>query len=600
MVILSLIAIVFYANTLTNQYALDDGLVITDNPYTQQGIDGIDDILTRDTYQWYYDEKGSAGELSGGRYRPLSIVTFAIEYAIAGESPAMSHGINMLLYLLSGLVLFVLLRKFWTPRQPRLSFLVPLLFLIHPVHTEAVANIKGRDELMAFLLLFTTLWLVFRYLRSGKAGHVIAAVAVFFLALMTKENSITFLAVIPLACYFFSKTAFQHILKLILPFAGAAVVYLFIRYKVVGLGGGSMDDVMNDPFLYASWAEQKATAFFILLKYLQLQFWPHPLSYDYGFQQIAYKAFSDPWVILSIVLHVGILIAGLAGLIKKRIWAFAALYYLVTLSIVSNLLIPLGGTMGERLIYLSSFGFVLALGWMLMRIYKAIPTNVRQPVAALFLTIILVASGYKTISRNADWKSNQTLFVEDANKVPNSIKANTAAANALIDLYLEEQDPAYLRRALPYYKKADSLYPVKEDSTERSLYMYNNYINQSYIYFTLDSLEQSEMYWTKARNIKPGHPKIAEYARVLGELYLRRASEVATNDVQQALPLYEKAAKLDRNNARAWYNLGGASYTVGNYERAEEAFARAVEINPDHQQAQQGLSAVKDVLRNSR
>ena len=103
------LAFVLYVNTLWNQYALDDAIVITQNQFTQQGFKGIGNIMTSDVFLGFF--KTEKNLVAGGRYRPLSVVTFAIEHQLFGENPGVSHFINLLLYALTGIVLFICIQK---------------------------------------------------------------------------------------------------------------------------------------------------------------------------------------------------------------------------------------------------------------------------------------------------------------------------------------------------------------------------------------------------------------------------------------------------------------------------------------------------------
>ena len=158
--LLFVIAFVFYGNTIPNHYALDDAIVITENQFTKQGFAGIDDILTHDSFTGFFGEDKKL--VSGGRYRPLSIITFAVEYEFFGANPHVSHLVNVLLLWVTAMLIFIIFsRLFWhyetRPWYLSLSFLTALFFLAHPIHTEAIANIKGRDEIMALLFSLLTL-----------------------------------------------------------------------------------------------------------------------------------------------------------------------------------------------------------------------------------------------------------------------------------------------------------------------------------------------------------------------------------------------------------------------------------------------------------
>src|SRR5439155_4379084 len=108
-----LLAIPLYANTILNGYAVDDTLFITDNAYTNRGIRGIPDIFSHDSFQGFFHEKKNL--VSGGRYRPLSIATFALEHQIAGPDPALGHAVNLVLYGLTGALLYLLLIRLLPP-----------------------------------------------------------------------------------------------------------------------------------------------------------------------------------------------------------------------------------------------------------------------------------------------------------------------------------------------------------------------------------------------------------------------------------------------------------------------------------------------------
>lgn len=595
------IAVAMYSHTFLMDfgYALDDGLVISENPYTTQGVAGISDLLSKDAYQWYYDQFGGEAELSGGRYRPLSIITFAIEYELFGLAPRLSHFINVVLYGLTAFLLLQLLHFHWLDRRRGLAFVVVLLFLVHPLHAEVVANIKSRDEILSFLFLTGVCIQLFRYLK-GRATALWWALLLYALALLSKENGITYLAILPLAMIFFARQSWQEALKKTVPFIAVAAGYLLLRGEVVGWGSGKMDDILNDPFLYASVGERYATIFVVLLKYLQLLVWPHPMSYDYGFATFAYATFSDPKVWVSLLLHVGGGILALVLWRRQAALAFGILFYLITLSIISNLIVPLGATMGERLIYHSSFGFVLVVSCLLWRVFQQ--PKQPTPLITAVLVVLTVAGAYGGSSRALDWQNNATLFLTDVETVPRSIKAHTAAGNEYINKYLGngQQDTQLLGQALYHFHRAEALYPAgRVDSFDRELFLYNNYNNQGYIHLTLGQLDSAALAWQKAKSIKPFHAKIQENYKALGAAYYRRANELAMqNNLPGAIDYYYLAVEYRPEESSYWYNLGGALYTEQRYAEARAAFEQTIQLNPNNQQARQGLNAVNQILGN--
>jgi len=144
-----------YFNSVFNNYALDDAIVITQNDYTQKGFSGIKDIFTTELFTGFFKVKKDL--VAGGRYRPLSMVTFAIEFELIPESirPHFSHLINIILFAFTNVLIFIILSKLFQRYQVKkwylsFPFIATLLYAAHPIHTEVVACVKGRDDILAF------------------------------------------------------------------------------------------------------------------------------------------------------------------------------------------------------------------------------------------------------------------------------------------------------------------------------------------------------------------------------------------------------------------------------------------------------------------
>jgi hypothetical protein len=201
-VILALLGFVFYANTFYHEAAFDDRMAITDNEYVQAGVAGIGDILTKDAYQSYLEQRQGANQLAGGRYRPLSLISFAIEQQVMGvvhekETPGEKesriagemherHVINVLLYIVSVITLLYFLRTIVFAGSPLPAFIAAVIFAVHPLHTEVVANVKSRDEILSVLFISLTFIKAFRYYDSRKTRNLALALVFFFCALLSK------------------------------------------------------------------------------------------------------------------------------------------------------------------------------------------------------------------------------------------------------------------------------------------------------------------------------------------------------------------------------------------------------------------------------
>lgn len=622
------LSILLYANTLSHDFALDDAIVITDNMHVQKGWAGLMDIFNKDTFHGFF-KTDKQGLLEGGRYRPFTLAMFAVELSIFGKSPFWGHLFNLLWYALTGIVLYLLSTGLFAYRWNKilsawLAFAVALIFIAHPLHTEAVANIKGRDEIMALLGCLAALYFSLRSYHSKQIGWEALAVLAFLIGIFSKENAITFLAVVPLTYWFFTDASVGKIIRYTAPFLVVAVVFLLIRSAVlpnVQIGAVSRE-LMNNPFLklegtqYVPFtgAEKQATVFYTLGKYLQLFLAPYPLTHDYYPMQIPRMDWSKPASILSFLLYLGMGIYGVLGLRKKSPIAYGFLFYLSTLSIVSNLFLVVGTNMSERLVFMPSVGLCIALVAGLAALFYGtkLPQTLRpQSLLVSIGALALVFAGL-TIMRNPAWKNNLTLFRTDAKTSTNSAKVHNALGGQLVSdaekikkdslksTPLLEEAAISLQRAVelyPGYKDAFFLlgtcnihlkkYPEAVKYLEGA-YSLNasdtNTVNNLTVAYRLLGQEEGEKranlanaftYLKKALTFDPN-----DYAtlRLLGV-----ASNVA-QDFPGALSYFEKAKNQMPQHADAWFELGMAYQFVKDNVKAQQAFAKAQQLDPDIQQ----------------
>ncbi|MFQ5335879.1 MAG: hypothetical protein ACE5DN_07370, partial [Flavobacteriales bacterium] len=512
--LLFLLGFLLYANTIPFEHALDDKLAITHNQFTKAGIRGIPDICSNDLLVGFYGRKRNL--LAGSRYRPLSLVTFAIEWSFFGPSPSVtdpkvlesklatlahvSHFVNAVLYGLTGLVLFLVLMKLFPDEREKkwflsVPFIATAIFLAHPLHTEVVANIKSRDEIMSVLGSLAALFYTFSYLSSGNRKHLLIACLLFILGLFAKETAITFLGIIPLSIYFFTKKSIRENFKACLPLGLTAAIYICIRYAVVGSSQlNPVPELLNDPFVYASGGEKTATVFYTMGLYLKLLFFPHPLTHDYypwhpmlhgsfTWGHFPYLKWSDPMAVFSFIIYAVLIGFAFAGIKRKKLLSFCILQFMISFLLFSNLFFPIGTFMNERFMYLPSLGFCILLAWL---IASKLPALLRssQAITAVFL-LLLAAYSYKTVSRNHAWRNDYTLATTDVNTSGNSTKVNMSAGLALV--HKVEANPGIpekkqiLNQAISYLNHSLQLYP--------------NYIQSLVIlgsaYFQLDDFEQA-------------------------------------------------------------------------------------------------------------
>ncbi len=196
--ILAALSFLIYYNAGFNFFSLDDNYINIENPIIAKGIAGIPEILSSP-----YDED----ETNTFGYRPIVRISYALEYQFTKDweyNPYFSHFINIFLYILAVLLLYKVLRRLLKDYNPWFPFLVSLLFLAHPSHTEVVASLKNRDMLLSFIFSFLAVLQFVKWADFNKAKNLIFGLLYFLLAILSKETAVAQLAVFPLVLYFFT------------------------------------------------------------------------------------------------------------------------------------------------------------------------------------------------------------------------------------------------------------------------------------------------------------------------------------------------------------------------------------------------------------
>lgn len=602
---LLIILLVFlsYANTLTLDYALDDRLVIYENDYTLKGWNGIKDILTQDSFSGFFSENKNL--VAGGRYRPLAQISFLIEYELFGgdlkekidpndktsnedlfsESslPIISHLMNILYYMLLSLLIYIVLKKLFAKYDSEqwwrsLPFLATLFFALHPLHTEAVANIKGRDEIFCMLGAFAALLFSFKYIEKGKIHHLLLAFISMTFALFSKENAIVFIAILPLALYFYDKKIeVKYYIITELPLLIAVIFFLIVRQNVLGafMVEDTTFNILNNPFLHCTFAERLATIIITWGLYLKLMIFPHPLTHDYYPHQVEITNFSNPWVIFLTIILISLLVWSVIALKKKKLVSFSILFFIITFSITSNLFFTVGTLMNERFLFVPLLGFCLLFAQLFLTLSNKIKIN---RVWQISIIIILCMYGSKTFARNFVWKNDITLFTTDVKVSKNSIKCNVSAGGSYLKLYKKEKNQKNFRHSEKYLQKAISLDPTN----------YNGLLLLGELYYYQENYAQSLYYYQLLAQYYPNNPLPTQNINIvqsaIANNFITNINNLlAENKIQDAWIQLGEELTTNPKNADL-LNLKGKIFGqyMGNLDSARFYLQRALEINPDY------------------
>ena len=599
-ILIFLFAFLLYANTLGHQWAQDDTVVITDNMLTQQGFAGIPEIFSKDTFFGYFKTAGKESLVAGGRYRPLTVAMFAIVYQIFGKNPFPFHLLTVLLFAAACFLLYrtllLLLRDFTASGYASLvAWATTILFAALPVHTEAVANVKGCDEIVTLLFSLGALYLCLKALDTGKILYYITAGLSLFLGLLAKENAVTFLGVIPLALIYFRKTNFNQLMKIGAPLGAAFIAFIVMRMAVLPefLSKPPME-LLNNP--YIKWenehwvdftmGEKYATIFYTLGRYLQLLVLPLTLTHDYYPRHIGIMQWSDPTVIMSLLIYIALVVFAIRNLLKGKrdVVSFGILFYLVTLSIVSNLLIAIGTNMSERFLFMPSIGFCLVVAALLVRIagttQKIEFQKMAIPVAVLLITLVFFST--RTILRNPVWHDNRTLAFTDVLTSANSAKVQSFCGGLCVEDGLNEKDAAkkteFFKQSVQYNSKAIEIHPTHKSAL----------LNRGVSYYYLNQFEEAIADLRKVRQIavedRKGMINLSLAYGGKGKYF-----EEEKQALDSALQYFTLAIETDSTNEEAIWHMGLVKAKLGQYAEAIPWFIKFTQLRPNDPAAWDGL-----------
>ncbi len=622
--LIALLGALLYFQTVGFDYTQDDAIVITENMYTKEGVKGIGGLLGHDTFYGYFKDDNKTRLVSGGRYRPLTPIMFAIEYEVAGPKPWFSHFISAVCYGLLCWVIFGFLRMLLSARMnPNTAIYTAaaagLIFAFHPIHTEVVANIKGRDEIIAALASIGGLWLMLKSVDDANPWkYRLLALGVFFLGLLAKENVITMLGVVPMTLWWYSKNKNIKWLQALIPIVVASILFLVLRGSVTGWEKGNTPmELMNNPFLKIengkylplSFAEKSATIMYTMGKYVQLLVFPYPLTHDYYPRQIEIQSWGNPIVIFYTLMWLALLYVAVKGLKTRSWYAYGILFYVMTMSITSNIVFPIGTNMSERFAFLPSFGFAMIVG---LAFAKLVDSG-KKSIAMGSLAIILLGCAGWTLARSRVWQDNHTLFSTDIHTSTRSAKLLNAMGGDLVTSAEKEKDEGIknkmLREAQGYLKQALEIHPNYKLS----------YLLLGNSHFHLGDHDEAIRYFRHVLSIDPNYGEgkrnlgvaLRESGRIKGEkennlvgaitllqeavtlipddfqtYHLLGVAYGQKGDSQQAITYFKKELELAPTNASGFFNLGVAYRQIGDEVNANASFAKARELDPNLPQLQ--------------
>ncbi|MBU2081828.1 tetratricopeptide repeat protein [Patescibacteria group bacterium] len=539
------IGFTIYANSFKVPIFWDDEDNITNNVF----------IKDWQYFPQFFSENLIAGAgLVSNYWRPMLLTVLSVGWHIWEDWPAGYHFINISLHIANAVLLFFILFRLF--KNNWLAFFTALIFLVHPLQTEAITPATGTaDPLWFFFALLSIVFFLKKYRFLSLASFVFA--------LISKEIAIVTPALIFIIDFFLKsgekgvsfKEKLKEIFKKIWPFWALALFYIFLRATILNFKN-SFNFYEAGTSIFASDLYIRVITFFrILTVYFGLIFRPFNLHMERTVE-IASSFFSLD-VILGCVIFVGLLILAFTQFKKWPIFSFGILWFFICLAPTSNILVPINNLLYEHWLYTPLVGIFIALFWFLLTIFEK---KYYRWILFIIIAGYLVFLSYLTVKRNQEWHDPIVFYNQILRYTPDSYRV----INNLGKTYAETGNR---QMAEATYKKAINLFPDISVAYHNLANLYKNDGKQ----------EMAEQYYKTAIAVDPDF--LYSY-NALALMY------IGEQKYQEARQIFEKY--LERHNARIdiLYTLSQIAIMEKDYKGALSYLRRALLIDSQNQMIQ--------------
>jgi tetratricopeptide (TPR) repeat protein len=540
------VSVAVYANTLANGLHVDDHYQIVTNPWVTS-FRNLPAIFSSGV--WDFDGRVSS------YYRPMMYVLYSVVYAVAGTAPWAYHLLNVALHAGTAALAFLIAAAMLGARDARHpwwrspALLTGLLFAVHPIHTEPVAWAAGVVDLSYGFFYLLALYLLIR--GRDRLGYVVAALAAYAAALLSKEPAITLpaVALVYWAVKDGRQLGIRSLSRRLAPWVAVSLAYLALRSVVLGGVAPQTSPVGLSPWEYA------LTALALLGRFLRAQVFPTDLNFWHVFVPV--KSAWSAGAALAL-LTVGAWAFLLAWAVRRRALVPAVGLTVAVLPLTPALLLGslnqgLENAFAERYVYLPSFGVALLGGWAVAALEPRRAPLARALTAGLAALIVLGAA--VTVQRNPVWKNSLSLWGDAAAKSPASGMANLNYGLALMGAGQTESGQRHVQRGV-------ALAPELVDRKMRQAVSYAQ-------------AGRSTDAMLAFHNVLVMDPRSARAHYNLGVLHEERG------ETAKAVGEYLAAIALDPSASDAHNNLGILYFTGGYRDQAMEHLEEAVRLQPE-------------------
>ena len=373
-------------------------------------------------------------------YRPLSVLGYAVQWAVGNGAPVVFHLVSMALYILLSLTVLWLLRELLDEGA---ALAGAALFAAHPVHTEAVANVVGQAELLAGIAAVGAVTLYLRARADGPTRREASGIAALYAgASLAKEHALLLPLLLGAAELIVprGRAGRGRAGRLLLILGAIGVAIIGARFMVLGSVFGEQNPVEMDR------STRLWTMFRVVPEWVRLLTWPSHLSAEYGPQQIEIVDGPTPLSVLGIALFALLVVGFVVSPGRQRVVAFGLAWLAITFVPVSNLVS--GVVLQERTLMLPSVGAVIVAAVLLQWMWNGVFTGLPRRGLTVAVALLVVAGVVRSARRNPVWRDNLALFSQTVRDAPRSYRAHYVYGSALFNLGRAREGERELRSAI--------------------------------------------------------------------------------------------------------------------------------------------------------
>lgn len=577
----ALIAIAIFSPTVFHDFVFDDDMEIVKNQHIRS-LSNLGLIFT------------SAGWVGAGAplpwYRPLTTLSYALNFSLSRLNPWSYHLANILLHGVVSALVFLLGQSLGLHRISCL--LGAVVFAVHPIHVEVVANVAGRKDLLCALFMLLSVLSHAKSCRAANSRWLMWTPGFLaLLAMLSKETGVVTIGIIFLWdwCTGVLKAwKPRQLLARYLPHIAAIGAYALLRTSVVGGLLWTHPSIGENPILGVTLTHRLLTATAVIGKGLGLLLLPWQQSPDYSLQAIPVVSSPLDPRFLGALAGISLLVWILFKTsLNRRISTFLVGWYTLTLLPASNVLLPVGTIFGERLLYIPSVAFCAGLATVLFKLQTGLWSRAVKVATVAALAFFLA----RTVTYSRSWRDNRSLFLAAVQVEPDSFKIQHGAGHAHekkgdIDLAIEayrrsleilpRRPPTVLNLGLlleqqGQQQEAELLYRdalVEHESNLELIYRLATILRDS------QKLQEASVLWSRILDLDPSHA---------GALLDLGTFHFFNGETELAYHLWTQAAEADPQNPAVWYNLMLLHERRGEELQVRYTGERFLEVaGPDH------------------